>query len=153
MVPKVWGLGASNGPVPRHSPDHLPFADRKFAALYARQSQRAKFLIGCLVLFDHKLTRKIGPFDEKLALGADDFDLALRIREKGYRLRIACDVLIEHTVHANYDRSDPVVNEKLATSSWAPISTGNGRLTSTIRIGNGCLRSKAPVFPGEQAFI
>ena len=150
--PKSLGIGGKQWAGPQAFSRHLPAADRKFAALYARQSQRAKFLIGCLVLFDRRLPAKIGPFDEKLALGADDFDLALRIREKGYQLRIACDVLIEHTVHASFDRSDPVVNEKLATASWAHFN----RKWASYLAQYGWERlfeDKAPVFPGEQAFI
>ncbi|NLC53195.1 MAG: glycosyltransferase family 2 protein [Firmicutes bacterium] len=150
--PKSLGIGGKQWAGPRAFSRSLPAADRKFAALYARQSQRAKFLIGCLVLFDRRLPTEIGLFDEKLALGADDFDLALRIREKGYQLRIACDVLIEHAVHASFNRSDPVVNEKMATASWAYFR----RKWATYLQEYGWDRlfaDEAPVFPGEQAFI
>ena len=97
----------------------LEAADRKFAHLYRRQSEPAKVLIGCLVLFDRRLIQEIGYFDENLPLGADDFDLALRIRQHGYELRIAKDLLIDHTVHASFHRSDPAENERLADASWA----------------------------------
>lgn len=149
--PKSLGIGGKQWAGPRSFSRHLPAADRKFAALYARQSQRAKFLIGCLVLFDRRLPAKIGLFDEKLALGADDFDLALRIREQGYQLRIARDVLIDHAVHASFNRSDPAVSEKLATASWTYFR----RKWAAYLQEYGWERlfeDEAPVFPGEQAF-
>ncbi|HHW12142.1 MAG TPA: glycosyltransferase family 2 protein [Firmicutes bacterium] len=149
--PKSLGIGGKQWAGPRAFSRHLPAADRKFAALYARQSQRAKFLIGCLVLFDRRLPENIGLFDEKLVLGADDFDLALRIREKGYQLRIACDVLIEHAVHASFNRSDPAANEKLAAASWAYFH----RKWASYLQKYGWERlfeDDAPVFPGEEVF-
>lgn len=149
--PKSLGIGGKQWAGPRAFSRDLRAADRKFAALYARQSQPAKFLIGCLVLFDRRLPQKIGLFDEKLALGADDFDLALRIREQGYQLRIAGDVLIEHTVHASFRRSDPAETEELATASWVHFR----RKWASYLTQYGWERlfeDEMPVFPGEQGF-
>lgn len=117
--PKGRGIGGRQWAGPLNYSHKLEAADRKFSHLYHRQSEPAKFLIGCLVLFDRRLIREIGYFDENLPLGADDFDLALRIRQHGYELRIAKDLLIEHTVHASFNRSDPTENERLADDSWA----------------------------------
>ncbi len=117
--PKGRGIGGRQAAGLLNYSRKLEAADRKFARLYHRQSEPAKFLIGCLVLFDRRLIQEIGYFDENLPLGADDFDLALRIRQHGYELRIAKDLLIEHTVHASFNRSDPAENERLAGASWA----------------------------------
>jgi GT2 family glycosyltransferase len=116
--PKSMGIGGKQWAGPLSFSRKLEAADRKFAGFYHRQSKPAKFLIGCLVLFDRRFLNYIGYFDENLPLGADDFDLALRIRKQGYELRIAKDVLIEHTIHASFERSDPADNERLANASW-----------------------------------
>ena len=149
--PKSLGIGGKQWAGPRAFSRHLPAADRKFAALYAHKSHPAKFLIGCLVLFDRRLPTKIGCFDEKLTLGADDFDLALRLREKGYQLRIACDVLIEHAVHASFNRSDPAVNEKMAAASWAHFRQKWASYLQEYG-WERLFEDEVPVFPGEQAF-
>ncbi len=116
--PKSMGIGGRQWAGPLTFSRHLEAADRKFAGLYHRQSESAKFLIGCLILFDRRLIDKIGYFDENLPLGADDFDLALRIRKSGYELRIAKDVLIEHAIHASFNRSNPEETERLVSISW-----------------------------------
>ncbi|NLY92374.1 MAG: glycosyltransferase family 2 protein [Firmicutes bacterium] len=149
--PKSLGIGGKQWAGPLNFSRRLAAADRKFAALYARQSIPAKFLIGCLVFFDRRLPKIIGPFDENLPLGADDFDLALRIREKGYQLRIAQDVLIKHTVHASFHRSDPADNEQLATASWQYFRR---KWDSYLRQygWERLFEDAAAVFPGEPSF-
>ncbi|NLW55846.1 MAG: glycosyltransferase family 2 protein [Firmicutes bacterium] len=117
--PKGRGIGGRQRAGLLNYSRKLEAADRKFARLYHRQSEPTKFLIGCLVLFNRRLIEKIGYFDENLPLGADDFDLSLRIRQHGYELRVAKDLLIDHTVHASFHRSDPAENERLADASWA----------------------------------
>ena len=111
-----------------------------------------KFLIGCLVFFDRRLLGQIGSYDEKLPLGADDFDLALRIREKGYCLRIAQDVLIEHAVHASFKRSDPAANGQLATASWDHFNRKWAFFLKTYGWSR-LFEDEAPVFPHEQPFF
>lgn len=125
--PKGIGIGGRQSPGLLCYSSKLPAADRKFAALYRKQSELTKFLIGCLILFDRRLIEKIGVFDEQLPLGADDFDLSLRVRKAGYQLRVARDVLIRHLIHVSFKRSDPDKCRKLAELSyqhfnckWAP---------------------------------
>jgi len=149
--PKSLGIGGKQWAGPLNFSRRLATADRKFAALYAGQSVPAKFLIGCLVLFDRRLPEIIGPFDENLPLGADDFDLALRIREKGYQLRIAQDVLIEHAVHASFDRSDPADNERLAAASWQHFRRKWGFYLKKYG-WERLFEDAVAVFPGEQSF-
>ena len=68
--PKSLGIGGKHRPAPAFS-RHLTAADRKFAALYARQSAR-QFLIGCLVFFDRRLPDNDRPLSTKTSpLGAD----------------------------------------------------------------------------------
>ncbi|HEY8391954.1 MAG TPA: glycosyltransferase family 2 protein [Capillibacterium sp.] len=149
--PKSLGIGGKQWAGPLNFSRRLEAADRKFAALYARQSIPAKFLIGCLVLFDRRLPELIGPFDENLPLGADDFDLALRIREKGYQLRIARDVLVEHTVHASFHRSDPAENARLAKASWEHFRRKWAYYLQKYG-WERLFEDEAAVFPGEPAF-
>lgn len=149
--PKSLGIGGRQWAGPLNFSQQLNAADRKFAALYARQSIPAKFLIGCLVFFDRRLVSAIGYYDEKLPLGADDFDLALRIRKKGYSLRIAQDLLIGHAVHASFRRSDPASNEQLATASWNHF---HQKWASDLQTygWNRLFEDETPVFPHEQPF-
>lgn len=116
--PKSLGIGGSQWAGPLCFSSRLPAADRKFARLYRCMSEPAKFLIGCLLLFDRRLLQIVGNFDENLVLGGDDFDLSLRVRQAGYELRIAKDLLIRHVIHGSFNNSNPQQNERLATASW-----------------------------------
>lgn len=116
--PKGIGIGGRQAPGLLNYPSKLEAADRKFATVYCRQSEPTKFLIGCLILFDRRLVAKVGLFDEQLPLGADDFDLSLRVRKAGYQLRVARDVLIQHLVHVSFNRSNPNECQKLADFSY-----------------------------------
>ena len=149
--PKSLGIGGRQWAGPLNFSQQLNTADRKFAAHNARQSVPAKFLIGCLVFFDRRLLSQIGYYDENLPLGADDFDLALRIRKKGYHLRIAQDVLIEHAVHASFKRSDPATNDQLATASWDHFHRKWASELQTYG-WNRLFEDDTPVFPHERSF-
>ncbi len=146
--PKGIGIGGRQSPGLLCYSSKLPAADRKFAALYHRQSEPTKFLIGCLILFDRRLIEEVGIFDEQLLLGADDFDLSLRVRKAGYQLRVACDVLIRHLVHVSFKRSDPGQCRKLASLSyqhfnckWAPELARHG--------WQGLFEDQEPIYPGD----
>jgi GT2 family glycosyltransferase len=146
--PKGIGIGGRQAPGLLCYPSKLTAADRKFAAVYRRQSEPAKFLIGCLILFDRRLVEKIGLFDEKMPLGADDFDLSLRVRQAGYQLRVARDVLIQHLVHVSFNRSDPQVCRKLADLSYRHF---NRKWAAELdRYGwNRLFEDEEPVYPGD----
>lgn len=146
--PKGIGIGGRQSPGLLCYPSELPAADRKFAALYRRQSEPTKFLIGCLILFDRRLIEKIGFFDEQLPLGADDFDLSLRVRKAGYQLRVARDLLIRHLVHVSFKRSAPDECQQLANLSyqhfnrkWAPELACYG--------WKGLFEDETPIYPGD----
>lgn len=116
--PKGIGIGGRQAALPLSYSSKLEAANRKFAAIYHHQSEPVKYLIGCLFLFDRCLIKEIGYFDEELPLGADDFDISLRIRKAGYQLRIARDVLIKHFVHVSFNRSNPEECKRLETASY-----------------------------------
>ncbi|NLW47750.1 MAG: glycosyltransferase family 2 protein [Firmicutes bacterium] len=146
--PKGLGIGGRQAPGLLCYPSKLTAADRKFATVYRRQSEPTKFLIGCLILFDRRLIEKIGFFDEKMPLGADDFDLSLRVRQAGYQLRVARDVLIKHLVHVSFKRSDPEVCRKLAELSYRHFN--RKWATELDRYGwQRLFEDEEPVYPGD----
>ena len=146
--PKGIGIGGRQSPGLLNYPSDLGAAARKFAAVYHRQSEPAKFLIGCLALFDRSLIEKIGFFDELMPLGADDFDLSLRVRKAGYQLRVARDVLIRHLVHLSFNRSNPDECRRLADLSYQHF---NHKWAAELsRYGwDGLFESDQPVYPGD----
>ncbi len=146
--PKGIGIGGRQSPGLLCYPSNPSAADRKFAAVYHRQSEPTKFLIGCLILFDRRLIEKIGYFDEKMPLGADDFDLSLRVRKGGYQLRVACDVLIQHLVHVSFERSNPNECRKLADFSYQHF---NRKWAEELgHYGwNGLFQDNQPIYPGD----
>jgi GT2 family glycosyltransferase len=146
--PKGIGIGGRQAPGLLCYPSKLAAADRRFAAVYRRQSEPAKFLIGCLILFDRRLIERIGLFDEKMPLGADDFDLSLRVRQAGYQLRVAKDVLIQHLVHVSFNRSNPDECCKLADLSYRHFN--RKWATELNRYGwKGLFEDDQPIYPGD----
>lgn len=146
--PKGIGIGGRQFPGLLNYPSNLSAAARKFASVYRGQSEPSKFLIGCLILFDRRLTEKVGLLDEQMPLGADDFDLSLRVRKAGYQLRVARDVLIRHLVHVSFMRSNPDECRKLADLSyhhfyqkWADELEHYG--------WDGLFESEQPIYPGD----
>lgn len=149
--PKSLGIGGSQWAGPLSFSSRLPAADRKFARLYHRMSEPAKFLIGCLLLFDRRLLSLVGCFDEDLPLGGDDYDLSLRVRRAGYELRIAKDLLIRHVIHASFNNSDPQENERLATASWKHFYRKWDQELNEYG-WKRLFEDEFPVFPGEETF-
>lgn len=146
--PKGLGIGGRQSPGLLSYPSNPVAADRKFAIAYQRQSELSKFLIGCLILFDRRLIEKVGFFDEQMPLGADDFDLSLRVRKAGYQLRVACDVLIRHLVHVSFSRSNPDECRKLADQSYQHFY--RKWATELRRYGwKGLFETKEPIYPGD----
>lgn len=149
--PKGIGIGGRQAAVPICYSSKLEAADRKFATIYSHQSEPVKYLIGCLFLFDRRLIRKIGYFDEDLPLGADDFDISLRIRKAGYQLRVAWDILIKHFVHVSFNNSNPEECQRLETESYRHF---NQKWAKELKeFGwKRLLEDDTPVFPNETKF-
>jgi len=146
--PKGIGIGGRQAAGKICFSQRLSAADRKFSGLNHRRSTVTKFLIGCLILFDRRLLQTIGYFDEALTLGADDFDLALRLRMAGYQLRVAEDVLIRHRIHASFDSSSPDQCRRLAEESWRHFK----RKWCSVLQQYGWRRlfeDEKPIFPGD----
>jgi O-antigen biosynthesis protein len=149
--PKGIGIGGRQAALPLSYSSKLEAADRKFAKKYRRQSEPVKCLIGCLMLFDSRLIKEIGYFDEELPLGADDFDISLRIRKAGYQLRIAWDVLIKHFVHVSFNCSNPEECQRLETESYHHFNLKWAKELKEFG-WQRLLEDDMPVFPHEIKF-
>lgn len=147
--PKGIGIGGPQAAIPLSYSSKLEAADRKFATVYRRQSEPVKFIIGCLFLFDRRLIEKIGYFDENMPLGADDFDISLRIRKAGYQLRVALDVLIKHFCHVSFNHSDISECKRLENISYQHF---NKKWAKELReFGwEHLMENDLPVFPQEK---
>ncbi len=60
------------------------------------QGVDTRLLIGFCLMMRRDLYRNMGGMDEDLFLGNDDLDLSWRLREKGFRLRVAVDAFVWH---------------------------------------------------------
>jgi len=54
------------------------------------------FVTGCLMLIPLAVLKKVGFFDERFFLNAEDVDLSKRIESAGYKLRVRGDAIIYH---------------------------------------------------------
>lgn len=149
--PKGIGICGPQAPGLITFSQKLEAADRKFNIIHRQKSERTKFLIGCFLLFDHRLLRLIGFFDEGFPLGADDFDLSLRVRKAGYDLRVAKDLLIRHFIHASFNRSKPEECKDLAEASWNHFRE-KWAMELREKGWKRLFEDQAPAFPGEEPF-
>jgi Predicted glycosyltransferases len=149
--PKGIGIGGRQAALPLSYPSRLEAADRKFAIVHQHQSRPAKYIIGCLFLFDRRLIEKIGYFDENMPLGADDFDISLRIRKAGFQLRIALDVLVRHFCHVSFNQSDSLECKRLESASYQHF---NKKWADELqKYGwKRLMEDDVPVFPHEKDF-
>lgn len=69
---------------------------------YAGQAVETKLLIGFCVMLRKSVLDNIGYLDEDLVQGSEDLELSWRLRLKGFRLRVARDVCVEHTGGASF---------------------------------------------------
>ncbi len=150
--PKGIGIGGEQSPGPLSFSSNLAAADRLFAKKYYHQSELTKFLIGCLLLFDKRLLKNIGYFDENLPLGADDFDLSLRVRQAGFELRIACDLLIHHFVHVSFNRSNLEESRRMESDSYKHFRQKWSKELQQYG-WEKLFNDPTPIFKGEKPFL
>jgi GT2 family glycosyltransferase len=115
--PMSLGIGGKQWAGPLRFPQSLESANRCFYRQNRQQNLPAKYIIGCLMVIKRQTLSEIGYLDEELFLGADDFDLSLRVRMAGYELRIARDVLVRHVCHVSFRHPDEHTNP-MAKLSW-----------------------------------
>lgn len=67
---------------------------------YKRQKRiRAAYLMGAIQMMKREVWDVVGPFDESMPLGGDDFDYSIRMKEAGYSLWTTADVYVNHIGH------------------------------------------------------
>jgi GT2 family glycosyltransferase len=74
------------------------FPDRALAEL---PSRRCTYVLGACSMTRKDVWDTIGPLDEDLYLGADDHDLAIRVREHGYEIHVVQSAYCHHRGHAS----------------------------------------------------
>lgn len=83
---------------------------------YDKRSIPSKLLIGFCMALRRDLLERFGGLDEDIFLGDDDTEISWRLREKGYLLRIALDLYLNHCNHVSFNtlensEADKIVQE------------------------------------------
>jgi len=73
--------------------------------------------IGFCIALRRETLEKEGYLDEDLFLGNDDLELSWRLRERGYKLKIALDTFIYHEGHASFKTERKSKTERLVQES------------------------------------
>jgi len=89
----------------------------KLNTKYSGDFTEAKSLSGACMLIRADIFQELG-LDEGCRMGADDADLSLELRLKGYRLYVAEDVLVYHYNHVTFKLLDTEAQDKSANDSW-----------------------------------
>ncbi|TDI79757.1 MAG: glycosyltransferase [Caldithrix sp.] len=84
---------------------------------FNRRSIPTKVLIGFCMALRRDLIDEWGGLDEDIFLGDDDLDLSWRLREKGYWLRLALDVYIDHHRQVSFNTLPKSYSNKLLAES------------------------------------
>ena len=77
-----------------------------------------KYLTGCCLLMRTELLKVMNGLDENCVCGADDADLSLRLRLKGYKLFVIEDVFVYHYNHKTFISIGHEAEIKLFDKSW-----------------------------------
>ncbi len=81
------------------------------------KSIESKLLLGFCIITRREILEKIGYLDEELFLGNDDLEFSWRLRENGYKLKIAIDTFIYHKGHESFNTLKEESAEKLVQES------------------------------------
>ncbi len=82
-----------------------------------KRSINTKLLVGFCFATKREILEKVGYLDEDLFLGNDDLELSWRLREHGYKLKIALDTFIYHEGHVSFKTESKNKTEKLVQES------------------------------------
>lgn len=75
--------------------------DEFYAFIKGKTPTRASSIQGACVVMPRKAWIKVGSLDENMPLGADDFDISLRMKEVGYALYVSEQAYVHHKGHAS----------------------------------------------------
>lgn len=81
------------------------------------KSIETKLLIGFCLSIRKNVLDKIGYLDENLFLGNDDLELSWRLRENGYKLKVATDTFIFHEGQQSFNTKPNEVTQRLVKES------------------------------------
>jgi len=79
---------------------------------FARRSLPVRVLIGFCLALRRETLERYGGLDETFFLGIEDLELSWRLRERGYWLRVALDVFVEHAGQVSFKTVAPGVTEQ-----------------------------------------
>ncbi len=85
--------------------------------LREKENVDTKLLIGFCFATKREILDQIGYLDEELFLGNDDLELSWRLREHGYKLKIALDTFVHHEGHVSFKTEKKSKTEKLVQES------------------------------------
>lgn len=94
----------------------LYYAEEIMARLsqnYGKRSIPSKLLIGFCMALRRDLLERFGGLDEDIFLGDDDTEISWRLREKGYLLRIALDLYVNHGNHVSFNTVESSETDKI----------------------------------------
>ncbi len=80
---------------------------------YDKRSIPSKLLIGFCMALRRDLLERFGGLDEDIFLGDDDTEISWRLREKGYLLRIALDLYLNHCNHVSFNTLENSETDKI----------------------------------------
>lgn len=79
--------------------------EEHYAFLSNRAPTRASSIQGACVVMPKKAWIKVGGLDENMPLGADDFDISIRVKEMGYSLYVSEQAYVHHRGHASGNKA------------------------------------------------
>lgn len=71
------------------------------AKIVNREPKRVNLLIGAMVMLPKAVYDEVGPLDNDIMLGGDDYDYSMRLQAAGYDLLVCQNVYVEHFGHAS----------------------------------------------------
>lgn len=78
----------------------------------------SKSLSGSCMLIKADIFKELGGLDEGCRMGADDADISIQLRLKGYRLYVAEDVFVHHHDHVSFKLLDEKTQKQAYKESW-----------------------------------
>ena len=103
---------------------HFPYTDNYYIFNEGNKIYRkgnyieTKYLSGCCLLMKTELLKGLNGLDEGCVCGADDADLSLTLRTKGYSLFVVDDVFVYHYNHKTFGLIGHDEEMELYNKSW-----------------------------------
>lgn len=85
--------------------------------LSARKPTQSSSIQGACVIMPRKSWIQVGSLDENMPLGADDFDISIRMKELGYKLYVSEQSYVHHVGHASGNKAPGEWNN-MGQLSW-----------------------------------